>query len=236
MALALVPVTRLILGPAGRPAGAAAGPLVALMALLALMFPSGAALVAVGQARFTLYANVAGLVATVGFVLLIRPDTPWHAVLVWCGAQVFVSPYSLWVNARALGVGVLRPLREGACRWPPCRWPASSRAGGRPGSVRRCARCVGDAAVARRGVRPRRRDGRSGAAVVAARGLFRRARRGAGAERSLTRQACANIARPAVGKGTDRMEPVRDSVMKRVLFSAPPYAMFVVISPAHVRI
>jgi PST family polysaccharide transporter len=113
MALALEPVTRLILGPGWQAAGAAAEPLVALMALLALMFPSGAALVAVGQARFTLYANIAGLLATVGFVLLARPETPWHAVLVWCGAQVFVSPYSLWVNARALGVGVFRPLRGG---------------------------------------------------------------------------------------------------------------------------
>jgi PST family polysaccharide transporter len=113
MALALVPVTSLILGPAWQAAGAAAEPLVGLMALLALMFPSGVALVAVGQARFTLYANIAGLAATVGFVLLVRPETPWHAVLVWCGAQVFVSPYSLWVNARALGVGVFRPLRGG---------------------------------------------------------------------------------------------------------------------------
>jgi O-antigen/teichoic acid export membrane protein len=113
MAIALVPVTTLILGPTWRAAGAAGEPLVALMALLALMFPSGAALVAVGQVRFTLYANIAGLAATVVFVLLVRPATPWLAVLVWCGAQAFVSPYSLWVNARALGVGVLRPLRAG---------------------------------------------------------------------------------------------------------------------------
>ena len=113
MALALVPVTTLILGPAWHQAGMAAEPLVGLTVLLALMFPSGAALVAVGQARFTLYANLAGLVATVAFVLLVRPATPWQAVLVWCGAQLFVSPYSLWVNGRALSVGPLRPLRAG---------------------------------------------------------------------------------------------------------------------------
>jgi len=93
----------------GRGGGASVG----LMALAALMFPSGVALIAVGRARFTLYANLAGLAATVALVLLARPATPWAAVLVWCGAQVFVSPYSLWVNGRALGVGALWPLRAG---------------------------------------------------------------------------------------------------------------------------
>jgi len=46
MAITLVPVTTLILGPTWQAAGAAAEPLIGLMALLALMFPSGAALVA----------------------------------------------------------------------------------------------------------------------------------------------------------------------------------------------
>jgi O-antigen/teichoic acid export membrane protein len=113
LALALMPLTTLLLGPAWQQAGAAAEPLVALTVLLTLMFPSGTALIAAGQARFALYANLAGLAATVAFVLLVRPATPWQAVLVWCGAQVFVSPYSLWVNARALGVGLARPLRAG---------------------------------------------------------------------------------------------------------------------------
>jgi hypothetical protein len=70
-------------------------------------------LIAGGRARFTLYANLAGLIATLVFVPLVRPATPWEAVLVWCGVQMFVSPYSLWINARALGVGSLRPLRAG---------------------------------------------------------------------------------------------------------------------------
>lgn len=113
LAVALVPLTTLILGPRWHAAGAAAEPLVALTALVTLMFPSGVALIAVGQARFTLYANLAGLVAIVVFVLLIRPSTPSEAVLVWCGVQLFISPFSLWVNARALGVGPLRPLRAG---------------------------------------------------------------------------------------------------------------------------
>ena len=113
LALALVPLTTLLLGPEWHEAGAAAEPLVALTALLSLMFPSGTALIAVGQARFAMFANLAGLAATVGFVLAVRPATPWAAVLVWCGAQLFVSPYSLWVNARALGTGPMRPLRSG---------------------------------------------------------------------------------------------------------------------------
>jgi O-antigen/teichoic acid export membrane protein len=113
LAVVLVPLTTLLLGPAWHAAGVAAEPLVAVTVLLALMFPSGVALIAVGQARYSLYANLAGLLATTTFVLLLRPATPWMAVLVWCGAQVFVSPYSLWVNARALGVGLLRPLYAG---------------------------------------------------------------------------------------------------------------------------
>jgi O-antigen/teichoic acid export membrane protein len=88
-------------------------PLVGLTALLALMFPSGVALMAVGKARFTLYSNLAGLVATLAWVLLARPATPWQAVLIWTGGQLLVSPYSLWVNGRALNAGPMRPLRAG---------------------------------------------------------------------------------------------------------------------------
>ena len=113
LAVALVPLTTLVLGPAWREAGAAAQPLVALTALLSLMFPSGVALIAAGGARLALAANVAGVAATLALVPLLRPETPWAAVLVWCAAQLCVSPWSLWVNGRALGVGPLRPLRAG---------------------------------------------------------------------------------------------------------------------------
>jgi PST family polysaccharide transporter len=113
LAVTLVPLTTLVLGPAWRDAGTAAEPLVAVMALLSLMFPSGVALIALGHARLALFANLSGLVATVVFVLVVRPATPWTAVLVWCGAQVFVSPYSLWLNGEALGMGPFRPLRAG---------------------------------------------------------------------------------------------------------------------------
>lgn len=113
LAVGLVPLTEAVLGPAWRDAGVAAVPLVGPMALLALMFPSGVALVAAGQARFTLFANVMELVATAGFVLAMRPESPWAAAMVWCAAQLCVSPFSLWVNGRALGAGPLRPLAAG---------------------------------------------------------------------------------------------------------------------------
>lgn len=114
LAVGLVPLVALMLGPGWAAAGQAALPLTGLMALLALMFPSGVALVAAGQARHTLYANLAGLAATAALVPLVRPEDPWQAVLVWCAGQVFVSPYALWINGKALGVGPLRPLRAGA--------------------------------------------------------------------------------------------------------------------------
>ena len=113
LAVSLVPVVSVVLGPGWAKAGHAALPLVGLMALLGLMFPSGVALVAAGGARQALYANLAGLVATSVLVLIVRPADPWHAVLVWCGGQLFVSPYALWMNGRMLGVGPLRPLRAG---------------------------------------------------------------------------------------------------------------------------
>ena len=113
LAVSLVPVVSVILGPSWAAAGHAALPLVGLMALLGLMFPSGVALVAAGGARQALYANLVGLVATSVLVLIARPADPWHAVLVWCGGQLFVSPYAMWMNGKMLGVGPLRPLRAG---------------------------------------------------------------------------------------------------------------------------
>jgi hypothetical protein len=36
-----------------------------------------------------------------------------QAALVWCGAQLLVAPYLLWLSGRAVGTGPLRPLRAG---------------------------------------------------------------------------------------------------------------------------
>lgn len=113
MLVTLRPLVGLLLGPGWGQAGLAAEPLIGLMALLALMFPAGVALVAVGQVHYTLYANLAGIAATVAGVLVMEPADPVAAALVWCGAQAFVSPYAMWTNARVLGVGLLRPLRAG---------------------------------------------------------------------------------------------------------------------------
>jgi O-antigen/teichoic acid export membrane protein len=106
-------VVALVLGPRWAPAAEAALPLIALMAVLTLMFPSGVALIAAGQGRLTLYANLAGLVASAAGALLLRPVDPWQAVLIWCGGQAVVTPYALWVNGRALGVGPFRPVMGG---------------------------------------------------------------------------------------------------------------------------
>ncbi len=120
LAISLVPVVSLMLGPNWAAAGHAALPLVGLMALLGLMFPSGVALVAAGGARQALFANLAGLAATAALVMIAQPSDPWHAVLVWCGGQLFVSPYALWMNGKVLGVGPFRPLRAGLIWLVPC--------------------------------------------------------------------------------------------------------------------
>ncbi|MGE4048784.1 MAG: oligosaccharide flippase family protein [Acetobacteraceae bacterium] len=115
LAVSLVPFVAVALGPQWQEAGAAAVPLSGLMAMLALTFPSGVALVAAGKARFTLYGNLAGLVLALAGVALFRPERAESAVLIWCASQAAVLPYALWVNARALEAGPLRPLQAA---WP----------------------------------------------------------------------------------------------------------------------
>jgi PST family polysaccharide transporter len=113
MAVAIQPLVAALLGPVWAPCGEAALPLIALGAWLFLTFPAGVAVVARGEPRYALIANLAGIVATGIGVLLIRPATPLHAVLIWLGAQAFVSPYVLLTSARVLGMKPLRPLRAG---------------------------------------------------------------------------------------------------------------------------
>jgi O-antigen/teichoic acid export membrane protein len=113
MGIGITHVVALLMGPGWAATGQAAVPLVGLMVWSTLTFPGGVALIAVGQARFTLYGNLAGLFITSGAVMLLRPADPWHAVMIWTISQLVVSPYILWVNARALGVGLLRPLTGG---------------------------------------------------------------------------------------------------------------------------
>jgi O-antigen/teichoic acid export membrane protein len=113
LAVSIQPVVAILLGPVWQPSGTTALPLIALAAWLFLTFPAGVAVVARGQPHYTLIANIAGTVATALGVLLIRPATPLHAVLVWLGAQIFVTPYVLQTNARVLGTTLFRPLRAG---------------------------------------------------------------------------------------------------------------------------
>jgi PST family polysaccharide transporter len=113
MMLSIEPLVRILLGPEWQPSGIAALPLIGLTAWLFLAFPAGVAVIARGEPRYTLIANVAGTLATVFGVLLIRPVSPLQAVMVWLGAQLFVSPYILHANAHVLRTQLLRPLRAG---------------------------------------------------------------------------------------------------------------------------
>jgi PST family polysaccharide transporter len=113
MALSLPPLVRLMLGPAWELAGVAAEPLVALMALLSLMFPAGVAVVARGRTGLALAGSVACTSATLAGMALLPPHDAFHAVLVWLGAQAVALPYALWLNGDTLGSGPLRPLRHG---------------------------------------------------------------------------------------------------------------------------
>jgi O-antigen/teichoic acid export membrane protein len=113
MAVAIQPLVEILLGSAWQPSGEASLPLIALTAWLFLAFPAGVAVIARGEARYTLIANIAGTLATVAGVLLFRAASPLHAVLMWLGAQMFVSPYVLLANAHVLHTAPLRPLRAG---------------------------------------------------------------------------------------------------------------------------
>ena len=113
MAVSIQPLVTMLLGPVWQPSGIASLPLIALTAWLFLAFPAGVGVIARGEPRYTLIANIAGTTATAVGVLLLQPGNPLQAVLVWLGAQVFVSPYILWANGRVLGTTPLRPLRAG---------------------------------------------------------------------------------------------------------------------------
>lgn len=113
MALCLPFAVGQLLGPAWSSAGVAAEPLIALMAVLALLFPAGVAVVARGQTGRVLWGNVVCMLVTLAGVAWLRPAGAVQAVLVWCGAQILVVPYSLWINGCAIGTGPLRPLRAG---------------------------------------------------------------------------------------------------------------------------
>lgn len=113
LGIGLTRIVTLLMGPGWAATGQTAVPLLALTAWSALTFPSGVALIALGQARLALYANLASLIASSVGVLLLRPVDARQAVMIWTVSQILISPYNLWVNARALGVSVIRPLTGG---------------------------------------------------------------------------------------------------------------------------
>jgi PST family polysaccharide transporter len=113
VALTAGPLVALLLGPVWAPSAAAALPLVALACWTSLGFPGGVAAVARGATGYMLIANLAASVLTLGGAVLLRPETPYTAALVWLGAQLAVAPYAVVMTARALRLPPLRPMRAG---------------------------------------------------------------------------------------------------------------------------
>ena len=114
LAVSLDPLVSLLLGPVWQPSGAAALPLVAVAAWLFLIFPAGVAVIARGQAHYTLIANLMGTVALVCGIAVLRPATPLGAVWLWLGAQLLVAPYVLRSNGHVLQATVASLVRAGA--------------------------------------------------------------------------------------------------------------------------
>ena len=69
MAVTIQPLVATLLGPVWQPSGMAALPLIALAAWLFLAFPTSVAVIAHGEARTILVANIAGTMATVAGVV-----------------------------------------------------------------------------------------------------------------------------------------------------------------------
>jgi PST family polysaccharide transporter len=113
MAVMVVPLIALLLGPAWDAAGRASLPLIALTAWLFLWFPPGAALIARGRPGPALTANVAAVLAMLAGVAVVRPATPGQAMAVWIVAQLVTSPYTTVMTSRVLNVAWLRPIRAG---------------------------------------------------------------------------------------------------------------------------
>ena len=127
LAVALTNGVTRFMGPVWESAARASMPLLGLTAVSALTFPAGVALVATGGAHRALYGYLAALALTCAGVILFPPADAWQAVMIWTASQVLTLPYTLWINARALGVGLLRPI-AGAFALPRSA-PAFSRRG-----------------------------------------------------------------------------------------------------------
>lgn len=113
MAVVVVPLVALLLGPAWAAAGSSALPLIGLTVWLLLWFPPGAALIACGRPGPALTANIAAILAMLVGVAVLRPATPGQAMTVWVVAQLATSPYTIVMTARVLHTARLRPIQAG---------------------------------------------------------------------------------------------------------------------------
>jgi len=113
MLVTLEPLALGLLGPAWAASGEAALPLVGLMAWTFLGFAAGVAVIARGEARMSLIANLAGAGLTLLGVAALQPETPVQTVWIWVGAQVLVLPYVVLRTAKILERPPLRNYQAG---------------------------------------------------------------------------------------------------------------------------
>jgi O-antigen/teichoic acid export membrane protein len=113
MALTAGPMVALLLGPVWAGCAVATLPLIGLAAWMSLGFPAGVAAVARGATGYTLAGNLGATALTLAGAVLLRPDTPLGAALIWVAAQAAVAPYTILMTARALRLPPFRPLRAG---------------------------------------------------------------------------------------------------------------------------
>jgi PST family polysaccharide transporter len=113
MLVTIHPLVHLLLGPAWAPSADASGVLILLTTYNFLYFPSGVAIIALGNTRVGLLSMLAMSVLTLTGVAVMRPATPQEAVWVWAAGQVLVFPAMQWATARLLRTSVLEVMRPG---------------------------------------------------------------------------------------------------------------------------
>lgn len=107
------PLLALLLGPGWSAAAGAVSVLVLLSAWLVLAFPAGVAMVACGRPQAALFASLGAMVLTAVGVLLLRPETPVAAALVWLAPHLVTAPALLRAASRVLRMPPLRQVAAG---------------------------------------------------------------------------------------------------------------------------
>lgn len=113
LGLCVGPVFRLGLGPGWEPAVAGAVPLAVLGAWQAWRLPTGAANTARGLSGPTMWLGFFVLGLTLGLQLLLRPDTPFAAAMVWIAPMALAIGPGQLIARRALHASLWELVRPG---------------------------------------------------------------------------------------------------------------------------